>query len=449
MAKGRQRYYCTECGHSFLQWAGRCAHCGAWNSLVETPEASSATRGWAGGTNATVCSPSEVPLDESSRLSVGLSELDRVLGGGLVNGSVILLGGDPGIGKSTLLIQTLAQLRGTRSLYVTGEESLTQVVLRIRRLELPEEHLRLVMETHLDAILAAADREQPSVIVVDSVQTLYRDDLNSAPGSVPQVRESTAELVRYAKQTGRTVILVGHVTKEGAIAGPRVLEHMVDTVLYFEGESGSRLRVIRAIKNRFGTINELGVFAMSERGLKPVSNPSALFLTRYGRAAGAAVTVMQEGTRPLLVEVQALVEESALAQPRRVAVGFDGNRLNLLLAVLHRHGGVRLYGQDVFVNVVGGLRLTETAVDLGILCAILSSFRDRPLEAGVFGFGEIGLTGELRPVPNGPERLREAAKHGFQRAIVPRGNAPKANQTPSGLEVVPVTSIGEALEAAL
>jgi len=382
-------------------------------------------------------------------LSVGLSELDRVLGGGLVNGSVILLGGDPGIGKSTLLIQTLAQLRGTRSLYVTGEESLTQVVLRIRRLELPEEHLRLVMETHLDAILAAADREQPSVIVVDSVQTLYRDDLNSAPGSVPQVRESTAELVRYAKQTGRTVILVGHVTKEGAIAGPRVLEHMVDTVLYFEGESGSRLRVIRAIKNRFGTINELGVFAMSERGLKPVSNPSALFLTRYGRAAGAAVTVMQEGTRPLLVEVQALVEESALAQPRRVAVGFDGNRLNLLLAVLHRHGGVRLYGQDVFVNVVGGLRLTETAVDLGILCAILSSFRDRPLEAGVFGFGEIGLTGELRPVPNGPERLREAAKHGFQRAIVPRGNAPKANQTPSGLEVVPVTSIGEALEAAL
>ncbi len=449
MAKGRQRYYCTECGHSFLQWAGRCAHCGAWNSLVETPEASSATRGWAGGTNATVCSPSEVPLDETSRLSVGLSELDRVLGGGLVNGSVILLGGDPGIGKSTLLIQTLAQLRGTRSLYVTGEESLTQVVLRIRRLELPEEHLRLVMETHLDAILAAADREQPSVIVVDSVQTLYRDDLNSAPGSVPQVRESTAELVRYAKQTGRTVILVGHVTKEGAIAGPRVLEHMVDTVLYFEGESGSRLRVIRAIKNRFGTINELGVFAMSERGLKPVSNPSALFLTRYGRAAGAAVTVMQEGTRPLLVEVQALVEESALAQPRRVAVGFDGNRLNLLLAVLHRHGGVRLYGQDVFVNVVGGLRLTETAVDLGILCAILSSFRDRPLEAGVFGFGEIGLTGELRPVPNGPERLREAAKHGFQRAIVPRGNAPKANQTPSGLEVVPVTSIGEALEAAL
>jgi DNA repair protein RadA/Sms len=382
-------------------------------------------------------------------LSVGLSELDRVLGGGLVSGSVILLGGDPGIGKSTLLIQTLAQLRGTRSLYVTGEESLTQVVLRIRRLELPEEHLRLVMETHLDAILAAADREQPSVIVVDSVQTLYRDDLHSAPGSVPQVRESTAELVRYAKQTGRTVILVGHVTKEGAIAGPRVLEHMVDTVLYFEGESGSRLRVIRAIKNRFGTINELGVFAMSERGLKPVSNPSALFLTRHGRAAGAAVTVMQEGTRPLLVEVQALVEESALAQPRRVAVGFDGNRLNLLLAVLHRHGGVRLYGQDVFVNVVGGLRLTETAVDLGILYAILSSFRDRPLEAGVFGFGEIGLTGELRPVPNGPERLREAAKHGFQRAIVPRGNAPKASQTPSGLEVVPVTSIGEALEAAI
>jgi DNA repair protein RadA/Sms len=305
------------------------------------------------------------------------------------------------------------------------------------------------METHLDAILAAADREQPSVIVVDSVQTLYRDDLHSAPGSVPQVRESTAELVRYAKLIGRTVILVGHVTKEGAIAGPRVLEHMVDTVLYFEGESGSRLRVIRAIKNRFGTINELGVFAMSERGLKPVSNPSALFLTRHGRAAGAAVTVMQEGTRPLLVEVQALVEESALAQPRRVAVGFDGNRLNLLLAVLHRHGGVRLYGQDVFVNVVGGLRLTETAVDLGILYAILSSFRDRPLEAGVFGFGEIGLTGELRPVPNGPERLREAAKHGFQRAIVPRGNAPKASQTPSGLEVVPVTSIGEALEAAI
>jgi len=449
VAKGRQHYYCTECGHAFPQWAGRCAQCGAWNSLVETPEAPSATRGWAGGTNSAVCSPSEIPLDETSRLSVGLSELDRVLGGGLVSGSVILLGGDPGIGKSTLLIQTLAQLRGTRSLYVTGEESLTQVVLRIRRLELPEEHLRLVMETHLDAILAAADREQPSVIVVDSVQTLYRDDLNSAPGSVPQVRESTAELVRYAKQTGRTVILVGHVTKEGAIAGPRVLEHMVDTVLYFEGESGSRLRVIRAIKNRFGTINELGVFAMSERGLKPVSNPSALFLTRHGRAAGAAVTVMQEGTRPLLVEVQALVEESALAQPRRVAVGFDGNRLNLLLAVLHRHGGVRLYGQDVFVNVVGGLRLTETAVDLGILYAILSSFRDRPLEAGVFGFGEIGLTGELRPVPNGPERLREAAKHGFQRAIVPRGNAPKASQTPSGLEVVPVTSIGEALEAAI
>ncbi|HJU39062.1 MAG TPA: DNA repair protein RadA, partial [Tahibacter sp.] len=382
------------------------------------------------------------------RSDTGIGELDRVLGGGLVAGSVVLIGGDPGIGKSTLLLQTLGAL-GERlpGLYVTGEESLAQVAARAQRLSLALEPLRCLPETCIERIVEHAARDKPNVLVVDSIQTIWTELLTAAPGSVSQVRESAAKLTRFAKESGTSVFLVGHVTKEGGIAGPRVLEHMVDAVLYFEGESGSRFRVLRAFKNRFGAVNELGVFAMSDKGLREVPNPSAIFLSAHaGPTPGSAVMVTREGTRPLLVEVQALVDQSPLANPRRVALGLEQNRLAMLLAVLHRHGGAAVYDQDVFVNVVGGIRVQETAADLPVLLSVLSSFRDRALPDKLVAFGEVGLSGEIRPVPNGEERLKEAATHGFLRAIVPKANAPKKAKI-GEMEVVGVERLGDALDA--
>ncbi len=403
--------------------------------------------GYAGTSGGDVQALVDVVPDDVRRTPTGIGEFDRVLGGGLVPGSVVLIGGDPGIGKSTLLLQTLAALgEGCASLYVTGEESPQQVSLRAHRLSLPLAQLRLAAETRVEGILAAASRERPQVLVVDSIQTVYTEALQSAPGSVAQVRESAAQLVRYAKQSGTALFLVGHVTKEGQLAGPRVLEHMVDTVLYFEGDSSSRFRVVRAFKNRFGAVNELGVFAMTEAGLKEVINPSAIFLSRHSEEVpGSVVMVTLEGSRPMLVEVQALVDESHLSNPRRVTVGLEQNRLAMLLAVLHRHGGIATYDQDVFVNVVGGVRLTETAADLPLLLSVLSSMRNRPLPEGLIAFGEVGLAGEIRPVPNGQERLKEAAKHGYKRAIVPAANRPK--RPIEGMEITGVNRLSEAVDA--
>lgn len=393
-----------------------------------------------------ITSAKDVELVAQARTGTGLSELDRVLGGGLVAGSVTLLGGDPGIGKSTLLVQCLANLSlSSRVLYVTGEESLQQVTLRARRLGLPEDGLRLLAETRVEAILEHASREKPDVMVIDSIQTIYTELLNSAPGAVAQVRESAARLVRHAKETERSIFLVGHVTKEGALAGPRVLEHMVDTVLYFEGDPGSRFRVIRAVKNRFGAVNELGVFAMDDKGLKPVANPSAIFLSRHPEpVSGSVIMVVREGTRPILVEAQALVD-TAHGNPRRVTLGLEQNRLAMMLAVMHRHSGIAMFDQDVYVNVVGGVRVSETAADLPVLLAALSSFRDRPLPPDLVVFGEIGLAGEVRPVSNGEERLREAVKLGFKRAIIPGGNRPKSPV--KGLEVQAVNRLHEAVDS--
>ena len=456
MAQGGKKpvkslYVCTACGATFPKWSGQCSECLAWNVLEESaapvPSGKSASRfaGYAGEHQAVVMKLTEVAVAHEARWPTGSGELDRVLGGGLVDGSVVLIGGDPGIGKSTLLIQTLARLsQGMPTLYVSGEESPRQISLRVQRLGLPADDLRLLPETCVERIIAQAERERPQVMVVDSIQTMYTEQLQSAPGSVSQVREATAQLVHFAKRSGTAVFLVGHVTKEGSLAGPRVLEHMVDCVLYFEGEAGSQFRLIRTIKNRFGAVNELGVFAMTDKGLKEVNNPSAIFLSRQAESVpGSVILVTREGTRPLLVEVQALVDESPLANPRRVTLGLEQNRLSMLLAVLHRHGGIGMFDQDVYVNVVGGVRITETASDLAVLMAALSSFRDRPLEPGLVVFGEVGLTGEIRPVPNGQERLREAAKHGFKRAIVPRANRPK--QGVEGMEIVAVENLSDVL----
>ncbi|MEJ1095846.1 MULTISPECIES: DNA repair protein RadA [unclassified Pseudoxanthomonas] len=450
-------YVCGECGADFNKWQGQCGECGAWNSLSEivleaAGSAPPAARrsGWAGKADAPkITALKDVRHSEEARVSTGIGEFDRVLGGGLVEGAVVLVGGDPGIGKSTLLLQALAAMSANfPALYVTGEESLAQVAGRAVRLGLPLDDLQALAETGIEKILDQAVATRPKLIVADSVQTLWTESLTAAPGSVSQVRESAARLVRYAKETGTAVFLVGHVTKEGGIAGPRVLEHMVDAVLYFEGESGSRFRVLRAFKNRFGAVNELGVFAMGEKGLKEVPNPSAIFLSGGStQQPGSCVLVTREGTRPLMVEVQALVDSSPLSNPRRVAVGLEQNRLAMLLAVLHRHGGVVVGDQDVFVNVVGGIRVQETAADLPVLLAVLSSLRDRPLADKTVAFGEVGLSGEIRPVPNGEERLREAATHGFKRAIVPKGNAPKSGAF-KGLEVVAVERLSQALEAA-
>jgi len=455
-SKTKTAYVCSECGADYAKWQGQCEACGAWNTLSEvvlesaaqTASPASRRSGWAGMVDAPkVTALAEVRADAQARVSTGIGEFDRVLGGGLAEGAVVLVGGDPGIGKSTLLLQAQALMAAKLpGLYVTGEESLAQVAGRAQRLGLPLDGLQALAETCVERILEHAVAVRPKLIVADSIQTLWTDTLSAAPGSVSQVREAAARLVRYAKETGTAVFLVGHVTKEGGIAGPRVLEHMVDAVLYFEGDSGSRFRVLRAFKNRFGAVNELGVFAMGDKGLREVPNPSAIFLSGASAAQpGSCVMVTREGTRPLLVEVQALVDASPLSNPRRVAVGLEGNRLAMLLAVLHRHGGVMVGDQDVFVNVVGGIRVQETAADLPVLLAVLSSLRDAPLPEKTIAFGEVGLSGEIRPVPNGEERLNEAATHGFKRAIVPKGNAPKAGRY-KGMEVIAVERLAEALD---
>ncbi len=448
MARAKTQYVCRECGAVSSKWAGQCGDCGAWNSLEEL-QASVTAQGPRGGgyagEAARITRLKDVPVAAIPRVSTRISELDRSLGGGLVTGSVVLIGGDPGIGKSTLLLQVLAMLPADHTLYVTGEESAQQISLRGHRLGLDVAELRVLTETQVENIIATCEREQPRVLVIDSIQTLYTAALQSAPGSVSQVRDSAAALVRLAKQRGIIVILVGHVTKDGQLAGPRVLEHMVDTVLYFEGDPGGRYRMLRAVKNRFGAVNELGVFVMQEDGLKPVANPSAIFLSRHQRpVSGSVVMVTREGTRPLLVEVQALVAESHAPQPRRVTLGLEQNRLIMLLAVLSRHGGITLFDQDVFINVVGGVRVSETAADLPMLLAALSSLRDRPLGLDLVCFGEVGLSGEVRPVPNGEERLAEAAKHGLTRAIIPAGNRIRKRQ--GGIEIHAVEHLSEALD---
>jgi len=446
-AQPKSHFSCSECGASVAKWQGQCPGCGLWNTLVETLAGAAPLAGQrrfvglAGGSE--VQTLADIEAHEEARLPTGIGEFDRALGGGLVSGGVILIGGDPGIGKSTLLLQALAGLAATENvLYVSGEESGQQIALRARRLSLTTGKLRLLAEINLERILSTLQATPPRVAVIDSIQTLWSEQLSSAPGSVGQVRECAAQLTRLAKQTGITVILVGHVTKEGAIAGPRVLEHIVDSVLYFEGDTHSSFRLIRAVKNRYGAVNEIGVFAMSDRGLKAVSNPSAIFLSTHGaEVAGSCVLVTQEGTRPLLVEVQALVDQ-AHGNPRRLTVGLDAQRLSMLLAVLHRHAGIVCFDQDVFVNAVGGVRISEPAADLAVLLAIISSLKNRALPEKLVVFGEVGLAGEIRPAPRGQERLREAAKLGFTRALVPDANRPR--QAISGIEVIPVRRVDEA-----
>ncbi len=450
MAKPKTNYTCTECGGVSAKWAGQCPACGQWNTLVETVVEAGGNRysaqpqGLAQTTP--VLSLADIEAIDVPRFTTGIEEFDRVLGGGLVAGGVVLIGGDPGIGKSTLLLQALANLsRVKKVLYVSGEESGAQIALRAKRLAVEAKELKLQAEIQLEKILATLAEQQPQVAVIDSIQTMYSDALTSAPGSVAQVRECAAQLTRVAKQTGITIIMVGHVTKEGALAGPRVLEHIVDTVLYFEGDTHSSFRLVRAFKNRFGAVNELGVFAMTEKGLKGVSNPSALFLSQHdSQVAGSCVMVTQEGTRPLLVEIQALVDTSHVPNARRLSVGLEQNRLAMLLAVLHRHAGVAAFDQDVFINAVGGVKITEPAADLAVLLAIQSSMRNKPLPRGLAVFGEVGLAGEIRPAPRGQERLREAAKLGFSIAMIPKANAPK--QKIEGLTIIGVERIDEALD---
>ncbi|GAB2878300.1 DNA repair protein RadA [Pseudoduganella ginsengisoli] len=451
MAKAKTNYTCTECGGTSSKWTGQCASCQQWNTMVETIVESG------GGNNrysnpqhlslaqtAPVLSLDEIEALDVPRFPTGIDEFDRVLGGGLVAGGVVLIGGDPGIGKSTLLLQALAHLSHVKKvLYVSGEESGAQIALRAKRLVIDAKELKLQAEIQLEKILGTLADLKPQVAVIDSIQTLYSDALSSAPGSVAQVRECAAQLTRVAKQSGVTIILVGHVTKEGALAGPRVLEHIVDTVLYFEGDNHSSFRLVRAIKNRFGAVNELGVFAMTEKGLKGVSNPSALFLSQHdNQVPGSCVMVTQEGTRPLLVEIQALVDASHLPNARRLSVGLEQNRLAMLLAVLHRHAGIAAFDQDVFINAVGGVKITEPAADLAVLLAINSSMRNKALPRGFVVFGEVGLAGEIRPAPRGQERLREAAKLGFSVAMIPKANVPK--QPIEGMTIIGVERIDDA-----
>ena len=448
MAKAKTIYTCTDCGGASPKWQGQCPACGAWNTLVESvSEATGTTRHRYAGIAAPsqVRKLSEVSAKEAPRLPTGNVEFDRVLGGGLVAGQVVLIGGDPGVGKSTLLLQSLSAMSAHMSaLYVSGEESAEQVALRARRLALGAESLDILAEIQLEKIIAALDAARPAIAVIDSIQTVYSEALTSAPGSVAQVRECAAQLTRFAKQSGTIIVLVGHVTKEGALAGPRVLEHIVDTVLYFEGDTHQSFRLIRAFKNRFGAVNELGVFAMTEGGLKGVTNPSAIFLSTHERdVPGSCVLVTQEGTRPLLVEVQALVDSSHAPNPRRLSVGLEQNRLAMLLAVLHRHAGIACYDQDVFVNAVGGVRITEPAADLAVLLAIVSSLTNRALPAKLAVFGEVGLAGEIRPAPRGQERLREAAKLGFTRVLIPAANKPK--HAVEGIEVIAVSRVSDAV----
>ena len=455
MAKARSVYVCSECGATALQWFGICPSCGAGNTLQETAAEGkpsshryASTAGKGSGTGTAVAKPmrlAHIETREVERLATGIGELDRVLGGGLVSGQVVLIGGDPGIGKSTLFLQALAEIAPRhRTLYVSGEESAEQVALRASRLALDAGDVELIAEIQLERIVAVLDASKPQVAVIDSIQTLYSEALTSAPGSVAQVRECAAQLTRHAKSSGTALIIIGHVTKEGAIAGPRVLEHIVDTVLYFEGDPHSSFRLVRAIKNRFGAVNELGVFAMTEKGLRGVSNPSALFLSHHEKdVAGACVLATLEGTRPLLVEIQALVDASHAPNPRRLSVGLEQNRLAMLLAVLHRHAGIACYDQDVFVNAVGGVRIGEPAADLAVMLAIVSSLTDRPIPGKVIAFGEVGLAGEVRPAPRGQDRLKEAAKLGFTRAIVPKANLPKGKI--AGLEIIAVERVDQAV----
>jgi len=448
MAKAKSIYSCTECGGQSLKWQGQCPHCNAWNTLVESiaeATGSAGNRYSALAADGKVQTLSEVEALEVPRTPTGVAELDRVLGGGLVEGAVVLIGGDPGIGKSTLLLQALAHMSAAHKvLYVSGEESPQQIALRAKRLALNASEVVLLAEINLEKIVACLQRERPKVAVIDSIQTVYSEALQSAPGSVAQVRECAAQLTRLAKQSGTSIIFVGHVTKEGTLAGPRVLEHIVDTVLYFEGETSSSFRLVRAFKNRFGAVNELGVFAMTEKGLREVSNPSALFLSHHVQEVpGSCVMVTQEGTRPLLVEIQALVDEAHAPNPRRLSVGLEQNRLGMLLAVLHRHAGIACFDQDVFVNAVGGVRITEPAADLAVLLAIVSSFKNKPLPEKMVVFGEVGLAGEVRPVQRGQERLKEAAKLGFTRAVIPKANMPK--QSIAGMDIVAVERLDEAV----
>jgi DNA repair protein RadA/Sms len=454
MAKEKSIYSCTECGASSPKWLGKCPGCGAWNTLVESvvePSTKPRYGGSARGLLPTeaVATLAEIDATDAERQPTGIEEFDRALGGGIVAGGVVLIGGDPGIGKSTLLLQALDALARTmKVLYVTGEESGAQVALRSRRLGLGASSVRVLAEICLEKILAAIASEQPAVAVVDSIQTIYSEALTSAPGSVAQVRECAAQLTRLAKASGTTIVLVGHVTKDGALAGPRVMEHIVDTVLYFEGDTHSSFRLVRAIKNRFGAVNEIGVFAMTEKGLKGVSNPSAIFLSTHGDPVpGSCVLVTLEGTRPMLVEVQALVDAGG-PSPRRLSVGLERDRLAMMLAVLHRHAGIAALDQDVFVNAVGGVRISEPAADLAVMLAIQSSLRGRALPRGFIAFGEVGLAGEVRPAPRGQERLREAAKLGFATAIVPKANVPRGAGAKAfeGLTIHPVERIEEAID---
>ncbi|NBX62996.1 MAG: DNA repair protein RadA [Betaproteobacteria bacterium] len=451
MAKDKSIFSCTECGGTSPKWLGKCPHCEAWNTLVESrvSDASASKNRYSERAGLAPASPvmalSEIEAQDVDRTPTGQDELDRVLGGGMVEGGVVLIGGDPGIGKSTLLLQALDGLQrtGQRTLYVTGEESGAQVALRARRLGLDHSQVNVLAETQLEKIIATLQTQSPHIAVIDSIQTVYSDQLTSAPGSVAQVRECAAHLTRFAKSSGSGIVLVGHVTKEGALAGPRVLEHMVDTVLYFEGDTHSSFRLVRAIKNRFGAVNEIGVFAMTEKGLKGVSNPSAIFLSQHAEPVpGSCVMVTLEGTRPLLVEIQALVDSGG-PSPRRLSVGLDRDRLAMLLAVLHRHAGVACMDQDVFVNAVGGVRISEPAADLAVLLAIQSSLRGKPLPKGFLAFGEIGLAGEVRPAPRGQERLKEAAKLGFSVALIPKANAPK--KPIEGMTVHPIERVDEAI----
>jgi DNA repair protein RadA/Sms len=453
MAKAKTVYTCTECGGQSPKWQGQCPHCSEWNTLVESiVEASGSsahrfsTMSTGAGERGVVQKLSAVKAVDVPRKPTGIAEFDRVLGGGLVHGAVVLIGGDPGIGKSTLMLQALCTMSGASSvLYISGEESAQQIALRARRLALDSHDVKLLTEIELEKIQATIAGEKPEIVVIDSIQTMYSSALTSAPGSVAQVRECAAQLTRFAKQSGTTVIFVGHVTKEGALAGPRVLEHMVDTVLYFEGDTHSSFRLIRAVKNRFGAVNEIGVFAMTEKGLREVTNPSAIFLSQHSNdVPGSCVMVTQEGSRPLLVEIQALVDEAHGMSPRRLSVGLEQNRLAMLLAVLHRHAGIACFDQDVFINAVGGVKIDEPGADLALLLAIVSSLRNKPLPAKHVVFGEVGLAGEVRPVQRGQERLREAAKLGFTHAIVPKANKPK--QAIPGIEIVAVDRLEQAVE---
>jgi DNA repair protein RadA/Sms len=451
MSKTKTQYVCNACGSISPKWGGQCGDCNEWNTMVEQLEPTKADQkgrfaGYAGADNQ-LQKLSSVKVSDTVRIKTSLSELDRVLGGGMVPGSVVLLGGDPGIGKSTILLQSMCRLsESLNTIYVTGEESAQQIYMRSKRLGLNGDNLNLLTETKVETIIATAQLNNPQVMVIDSIQTIYTEHLQSAPGGVAQVRESTAQLVRFAKQKGIALFVVGHVTKDGALAGPRVLEHMVDAVLYFEGERDGRYRILRAVKNRFGAVNELGVFAMTEEGLKEVQNPSAIFLSRYQQASsGSVVTVTWEGSRPLLVEVQALVDESHGSHPKRVAVGLDQNRLAMLLAVLSRHGGVFCHDQDIFLNVVGGVRLMETSADLAQLAAVISSLRNQVLPQNLIVFGEIGLAGEIRPVPNGQERIKEAKKHGFKTVITSKANTTKSEL--KDIRVIGVDNLQQALTA--